>query len=246
MLRDLPSPIRFTRRASRGGRRGVSIMEVMVVIAILLALVVVMVPAVSAVLQVQERRAAKQLAMLYQRLHDEAVLRNRTFRMVYDLDAGKTKIEVGLARAVIYTDADQRERYEEELTRKLALMDEEERAAYERARQPFEKLEANFSDTFDLPSGLVFGGIYTPQYGKMMTREELPTDPEDGTRLIYSYVFPNGFTEHTVVWLAEKGNPEEGWTIVVEPLSGKVTLHGELVDWEDTIEDIPDEGPRLP
>lgn len=233
------------RRGLLDGRRGLSIMEVMVVVAILLALVVVMVPAVNSVLMIQERRAAKQLVMLYQRLHDEAVLRNRTFRMVYDLDAGKTKIEVGLARAVIYTDTDQRERYEEELTRKLALMDEEERAAYERARQPFEKLEANFQDTFDLPKGLQFGGIYTPQYGKMMTREELP-DPEDGTRLIYSYVFPNGFTEHTVIWLTETGNPTEGWTIVVEPLSGRVMLYGELIDWEDTIEDIPDEGPRLP
>lgn len=226
-------------------RRGLSIMEVMVVIAILLALVVVMVPAINTVLRVQERRAAKQLVMTYQRLHDEAVLRNRTFRIVYDMDASTAKIEVGLARAVIYTDEDQRERYEEELARRIALMDDEEKAAYERARQPFEKLQANFKDTYDLPAGLQFGGIYTPQYGKMMHKDDLP-DPEDGTRQIYSYVFPNGFTEHTVIWLTETGNEDDGWTIVVEPLSGRVTLHGELIEWDETVDDIPDEGPDLP
>ena len=235
----------MTRRRL-GGRRGLSIMEVMVVIAILIGMVVVMVPAINTLLQVQERRAAKQLVMLYQRLHDESVLRNRTFRMVYDLDANNVKVEVGLARAVIYTDNEQRERYEEELARRIALMDDEEKAAYERRRQPFEKLQANFDDTFDLPASLVFGGIYTPQYGKLMTKDELPDSPEEGTRQIFSYVFPNGFTEHTVIWLQDRDNPESGWTVVVEPLSGNVHLHGELIDWEDTIDDIPDEGPDLP
>ncbi len=216
------------------------------VIAILLALVAVMVPGLGGLMKVQERRAAKQLVMLYERLHDEAVLRNRTFRMSYDLDANQVKIEVGLARAVIYTDNEQRERYEEELARRLALMSDEERAAYERRRQPFEKLQANFEDTFKLPSGLEFGGIYTPQYGRLMTRDDLPDSPEEGPRQIYSYVFPNGFTEHTVIWLVERDDPTSGWTVVVEPLSGRVHLYGELVDWEDTVQDIPDEGPDLP
>lgn len=233
------------RHPQRRSRRGLSIMEVMVVIAILLALVVVMVPAVNSVLQLQERKAAKQLVMLYQRLHDESVLRNRTFRLIYDLDANTVKVEVGLARAVIYTDSDQRERYEQELSRRLALMDDEERAAYERRRQPFEKLQANFKDTYEMPYGLEIGGVYTAQYGKMMTKDELP-DGEGETRQIFSYVFPNGFTEHTVIWLTERADPESGWTIVVEPLSGNVHLHGELIEWEDTIEDIPDEGPGLP
>ena len=228
------------------GRRGLSIVEVMVVIAILVAMVAVMVPGVNTLLKVQERRSAKQLVMLYQRLHDEAVLRNRTFRLAYDLDSNTMKIEVGLARAVIYTDNEQRERYEEDLARRLAMMDDEERAQYERRRQPFEKLQANFDGGYELPSRLEFGGIYTPQYGKMMTRDELPDRPEEGTREIYSYVFPNGFTEHTVIWLSEKSDPDSGWTVVVEPLSGRVHLHGELVDWEDTIDDIPDEGPDLP
>ena len=50
-------------------------------------------------------------------------------------------------------------------------------------------------------------------------------DPEEGQpRVIYSYVFPNGFTEHTVIWLTEKDDPTSGWTIVVEPLSGNVRL----------------------
>ena len=158
---------------------------------------------------------------------------------------GLLKIEVGEARAIIYTTAEQREKYEEAERRKMAMMDDEELARHKSKAKPFEKLSANFKDEWELPDTLDFGGIYTPQYGKLMTLDELP-DPEDGTRLIYSYVFATGFTEHTVIWLTEKQNPDAGWTIVVEPLSGVVHLHGELVDWQDTTGDLPDEGPDLP
>jgi len=205
-----------------------------------------MVPTISGLFRIKQRKAAKRMVMLYQRLHDEAALRNRTFRVVFDLDNAKTRVEVGEARAVIYTSTEQRERYEEETRRKLALMSDEERAAWERARQPFEKLQSALAPEWELPSGLAIGGVYTPQYGQMMTVEDLPEDPEDGPREIYSYVFANGFTEHTVIWLVDTSDPDEGWTVWVEPLSGLIHLEGELIDWEDTIDDLPEEGPALP
>lgn len=232
--------------ARRRYRQGISLMEVLVVISILLALMVVAAPAIGSILKLEQRRSAKRVAMLYERLHDEAVLRNHTFRIQFNLASNEYKVEVGEARAVIYSTPEQRDRYEEETTRKLALMDEEERRQHEASRKPFERLNAHFKSEFKLPKGLEIGGIYTPQYGKMMTLDELPDDPEDGPPVVESYVFASGFTEHTVIWLTEEGEPDEGWTIVVEPLSGRVHLHGELVDWEDTIDEIPDEGPSLP
>jgi type II secretory pathway pseudopilin PulG len=223
-----------------------SLVELMVAMAIMLALTAVAVPSLAGIFQLRERKAAKQLVLTYQRLHDEAALRNRTFRLIYDLDADKMKIEVGEARAVIYTTAEQREKYEESERRKVAMMDDEELALYKGTKKPFDKLSANFKDEWELPNTLEFGGVYTPQYGKMMTREDLPDEPDEGTRLIYSYVFASGFTEHTVIWLTERKDPKAGWTVVVEPLSGVVHLHGELIDWEDTVGDLPDEGPDLP
>ena len=238
---QLRRPARATRT-----RRGMSMVEVLVSIAIMLAVAGLLAYPLMGVLQVQQRKAAKQLVMTYERLHDEAALRNRTFRVIFDLDNSKMKIEVGEARAIIYTSTEQRLKYEEAERRKIALMDDEEKARYLAARKPFEKLQSNFKDEWQLPTSLRFGGVYTPQYGKLMTQEDLPEDPEEGNREIYSYVFANGFTEHTVIWLVDANEEDEGWTVVVEPLSGKVRLLPELVDWEDTIGRIPEEGPDLP
>jgi hypothetical protein len=40
-------------------------------------------------------RAARQIAMTYAQLHDEAILRNRTYRIAYHLDEGYYEIESG-------------------------------------------------------------------------------------------------------------------------------------------------------
>jgi len=50
-----------------------------------------------------------------------------------------------------------------------------------------------------------------------------------------------------LIWITEdEDDPEEGYTVEVEPLSGKVHVHGELIDFEDSFEWVPDEGPDLP
>ncbi len=230
----------------RRNRGGMSLVEVMVVIALMLALMAILVPSMSAILGLNQRSAAKKLVLTYDRLHDEAVLQNNSFRIVYDLDANKYAVEVGEQGAIIYTSSEQRLEYEEELRRRLALMDEEELRVYHARTQPFEKVKSAFKDEVQMPRGVMLAGVYTPQYGKMMMVDDLPEDPEDGDRLLYSYVFGNGFTEHTVIWVTDIDDEDTGWTIVVEPLSGKVDLIPELVEWEDTVDDIPEDGPSLP
>ena len=103
-----------TSAKTRRGRRGISMMEVLVVIAVLLALVAVLVPSVMSILQLRQRRAATELAMLYNQLHDEAVLYNATFRVRYDLQSDTYNVDVGETRAIIYSSPEQREKYEEE------------------------------------------------------------------------------------------------------------------------------------
>ncbi len=222
-------------------------MEVMVVIAILLFLLAVLVPSVMSILQLRQRKAATDLALLYNQLHDEAVLYNATFRVRYDLHANTYKVDVGETRAVIYSSPEQREKYEEEHQRRLALMNDEERKKFLAAHRPFKKLQTKFQTDFDMPRGTQIYAVYTPQYGKMMTLEELEELDEEQDKEMFSYVFSTGFTEHTLIWITDDvEDPEDGYTVEVEPLSGKVHIHGELVGFEDSFEWVPDEGPDLP
>ncbi len=52
--------------------------------------------------------------------------------------------------------------------------------------------------------------------------------------------------EQTVVRIADIEDPEDGFTLVVEPLSGRVILHDDNeLELEDLLEWLPDEGPEL-
>jgi len=222
-------------------------MEILVVIAILLFLLAVLVPSVMSILQLQQRKAATDLALLYNQLHDEAVLYNATFRVRYDLVGNQYKVDVGETRAIIYSSPEQREKYEEERRQRLALMSEEERKQWLAQHKPFSNLQTKFKTEFTLPRNTRIHGVYTPQYGKFMTLEELGDFDEEESKELFSYVFSTGFTEHTLIWITDDvEHPDDGYTVEIEPLSGKVHIHGELLDFEDSFEWVPDEGPDLP
>lgn len=230
-----------TRRRAQGG---FSLLEVMVVIAILLAIVAVSVPALNAVLQLEQRRCARDLALTYERLNDEAVLRNVTFRVAFHIDAGYYEVEVGDADTLIYDDPDARAAEEERVRDLLAGFDEEERAEYSAGQSRFETITTFHKRRIDLPNGTLFGGVYTPQYGEMV-KPTYTEDTEDQV-VVYSYIFPNGFSEPTIVQIVEAKHPEEGFTVVVEPLTGRVQLLPTLVDEYELLHDIPTTAPRVP
>lgn len=227
----------------RRHRRGMTLTEVMVVIVIGLILMGVLAPSMMSFLLLDQHASAKELAMLYEQLHDEAVMRNVTFRIEYDLQSGHYQVQVAESGALIFDNPRSREEFEENEARRTRYMKEDELAAFNRKRANFAKLEARFKTDFELPSGTVFGGVYTPQYEEMVKRDRRGADENSK---VYSYIFPNGQAEHTVVWIHSEGDDSDGYTIEVEPLSGAVKLHGRLIDWEDSYDFVPDEAPDLP
>ncbi|MBA2320784.1 MAG: prepilin-type N-terminal cleavage/methylation domain-containing protein [Deltaproteobacteria bacterium] len=232
--------------AGSRGRRGLSLVEVMVVIAMLLVLFAVLVPSLGAILGLEHRKSALRLTMLYQQLHDEAILRNVTFRVAFNLDNNTFDVQVGQGSALVFTDPESKEKFDEDTKRRVALMDEKELAEYNANQQPFEKLGAQFQTAFELPNGQFLGGVYTPQYARMVQRgEKRETGADDEPLIVYTYVFPSGISEHTVIWLVDRTGAD-GFTIEVEPLSGNVKMTGELLAWDQAIDWIPDEGPDLP
>ena len=58
---------------SRRGRRGMTLLEVMVALAVAVGVLVVAVPTIRTIFTLEQHRAAKDLALLYQQLNDEVV-----------------------------------------------------------------------------------------------------------------------------------------------------------------------------
>lgn len=236
-------------RTPRRDRRGMTLLEVMVSVAIMLLFAGVLVASLDGVLLLEQRGAARRLALIYEQLHDEAVLRNKTFRVSFDVEEGSYEIEVGDANALIFTNPEDREEAEENERDKLADMSPEERKAY-MERQGFATYSGDsFSGKIKLPGNTRFKSVYTPQYEEPVTpRERGERRDEDMPRRAFSYIFANGFAEYTVIQIvdAEAEDDEDGFTITVDPLSGRVEFHSELVDHHDAFDYVPDEGPRLP
>jgi prepilin-type N-terminal cleavage/methylation domain-containing protein len=235
----------------RRNRRGMSLIEVMVVIAIVLGLTVVLVPSARSLFELNQRNAARKMAMHLERFHDEAVMRNRSFRITYHLDQNRYTIEAGEAGALISAGPEERERYEAEVAGKLKYMnDEEKRVWQQNNRQPFEALEVAGKIDVELPSGVQLGGVYTPQYGRIVkpgdSLDGRDRDERDEPLAVYSYIMNSGLAEHTLIWLVDSRDPTDGWTVEIEPLSGVVRMHGELIEPEKDFAFIPDTPPSLP
>ncbi len=225
-------------------RSGMTLLEVIVVIAIALVLTAVMAAGISSMFSLNQRSAASQLAITYTLLREEAVLRNQTFRVAYHLDGNYYQVEMGDPNVLIFKDEDQRKDYESERHSKLTRQTAEQVEADDplggfMAVAPFE------GERVDLPGGTVFGGIKTPQYNDMVRPSGGEEDEEDPL-VVYSYVFPTGFTEPTVVQLVDKDNDRRGFTIIVDAMTGSVRMEPEIIDSRDAFRDHPDEGPSFP
>jgi prepilin-type N-terminal cleavage/methylation domain-containing protein len=237
--------VKRAQTEERRSERGMTLIEVLVVLAILLGLAVIIVPTLSSYLQLEQRRVAKELALSYEFLHDEAVLRNVTFRISYHLDEGFYQIEVGRPETLIFDNPEAREAYEEELDDRLKLLTEREIAEGEGKDDeatPFEQLELQFNTRVQMPRGTAIAAVYTPQYGELVG----PSGDAESPAVVQSYIFANGFAEHTIIHLVDQGDPEEGYTIEVEPLSGRVHLRGELTGVDEMFSFVPEVPPELP
>lgn len=245
-------------RGVRRRRQGMNLLEIMIVVGIMVGLLVIAFPLIGWVLRLEEKRTANNLVGVYSRLHDEAVMRNLTFRIAYHLDDRYYEVEVSEDPALLFTDPEKRAEFEalqqEKMQRQASRFasDEAGMAVDEDGLSvdaaAFTAVQDKFNKRFDLPSGLVFGGVYTPAYGELV--EPNGGDPssldEDEKVVVYSYILPSGISEHAVVQIVQEGNPDNGFSIEVEPMTGRVHLTQDLGAWEDRMSFVPDRAPDIP
>lgn len=268
MSRRLATPRRVDARPrSRRLRAGMSLVEIMIVVAILVGLIAVVVPVGSNLLRVEQRQTVARLGTIYERLRNEALLRNMTFRIAYHLEDRYYEVEATTDQALLFLTPEKRIETEAALQEALdrrpkrpsqskgdeggggnevSFAVDEEGLALKQAN--FSAVQDKFLKRFDLPSGIRFGGVYTPAYGELVTpSREDPAEmkPED-KQVVYSYIMPSGVSEHAVIQMVYDTTPNRGFTIEVEPMTGKVHIDSTVREWDRRFSFVPTMGPKLP
>ena len=94
-------------------QRGFTLIELVVTMSIIGALLLVMVPLIGNVLDVDQRKASRELASTLRYLNDEAVVRNAPMRLAYDLDHNTWWVEAADGPVRIFRDRDAKEAFRE-------------------------------------------------------------------------------------------------------------------------------------
>ncbi len=224
-------------------RQGMTLVEIMVVMAILAMLSLVAIPSLNAIFDVQQRGAVRDLASTYQYLQAEAALRNVCFRVAFNLDANSYEVQVGSPDATVWGDSEKLKAYEDDRKRGFGRFKKEEQAT----RSSFTEFNADAIDSsVELPEGTVFKWVYTPVYETPQTpTEEGDRDDDEGPRIVYSHIFPNGFVEYTALRVVDADDGEDGFTLTIQPLSGDVAIVPEDLDPVEAMDWIPREAPTI-
>lgn len=229
-------------------RSGLTLLEILVVLAIMGGLTAVAVPSMNALFDLEQRGAARDLAATYKFLVQEAAMRNVTFRIAYNLDDNTYTIEVGDPDTLVFSNPEARARFEEEREDQLKMFTKdarEEAEAEDERKTRFAGLSMpGMEGKVALPGNSAWGFVYTPQYTEPQVWEEKKNE-DDPPKIVYSYVFANGEAEYTVVRIVSIDDPEDGYSIEVEPVSGNVRVEGDLIEIGQSLSWLPSEAPTI-
>ena len=239
------------KRVSLLTRRAFTVIELVIVLAVLAIIAAIAVPALSSVLSIEQHSSMKEMGQTLTWLQEEAALRNVAFRMEINLDRNSWKVEQGDPSSLIFATPEEAERFREEQKDKMKRFTkrqaEENNITLDEDPAQFDAIDdPMFTTGAELPPGLAFDFVYTPQYGDdgVEPNPELPDDPEDEA-IAYIHVFPDGTAEHAVIRVINIDDENDGYSLEMEPMGGGIRLTDEIVDPQDSMSWLPDEGPSF-
>ncbi|MCP4871011.1 MAG: prepilin-type N-terminal cleavage/methylation domain-containing protein [Proteobacteria bacterium] len=289
-------------------QRGLTLIELAVVLALFGVMLLVAVPTLRTIMGADLKASTIELAQTLRFVQDEAVLRNMSMRIAYDLDGRKWWIEAADGPVRIFRDREAKDAFAEFMAEKA---ESDAQVAEDRERRrgsgpsqsellstlmgddaeagggdagggmggllgglfgggggglgpaarggefqvnqftPYSgdsDIEEHAFAPRELPQGVRFAGVWTPQGGEDEVKpldeyeveamlREAPEDQQWTT--MYTHVFPGRYIEDTVVYLSDDSG-ESIWSITVEPLTGRV----EVISGKVAIPDISDRDQR--
>jgi prepilin-type N-terminal cleavage/methylation domain-containing protein len=232
------------RTSSRSiAERGLTLIELAVVITIIAILISVAVPAFKAATDADLKTTAVNISGAARMCFGEAAVKNVTLRLAYDLDKNVWWIEAYPGTYQIMGSEqdldefrDKEKEKDEDAKRKKEMEDHFGKASEDQAAQAnepvpkFVPVKIAFAEPQQLPRGVKFDGIRTPQFRQPI---------KDGKA--YTHFFPNGWAERTLVYLKDSGGATI--TLEMEPLTGRVILHDGELDYRE-VDDLHEKEDR--
>ncbi|MBI3558622.1 MAG: type II secretion system protein [Deltaproteobacteria bacterium] len=181
-------------------QHGFTLIEVLVVIGIIGLVMSLAIPGIGLVMKANINNSSRELATVIRSAHDESILKGSVYRVAFDLDRGEYWVEVGDRNFLMSSP----EQIELERKKNERRSDEEK----EKHKDPFQLAQQVTKKKRTLPLGVKFNEIFTSR----------SKDAIKGG-VAYSFVFPFGFIEKTIIHL--KDDMERETTLVVSSVTGK-------------------------
>jgi general secretion pathway protein H len=226
---------------SRGARRqrGLTLIEVTIAIGIVAVLFAAVTMSVGSITGAKAKSSATELAGVIRSMYDTAALSGKTCRLIFEMpdpkaEEGTVRYQAQCAASGVTTSRDrdtqlrdesrEREEQKRDGPRNYTRRDDDTPGLDDLLAQEQARVEsaARFSDYTaeeikprELPSDVTLS---------VWTRNQ--REPVD-TGVAYLYFFPQGYTEKAQLYVRQGDNV---WTLVVSPLTGKVTISSEALE----------------
>ena len=261
-----------------GAQAGFTVLELAVVMLIMMLTIAVAVPAFATMTGKDLKKASRQLSSVVRDTYDQAFLKNRPMRIVWNLDRSAFWVEVGTTEARIFRSEDEREEYRRLLAKnerlKEGLAEDREQERERRRGQVKNPLPDELTESmgegqanpnalvdlfagifdaskskavhpadykgvngftavpgmkpFELPKGIFFVGARTYAYDDAVHPSDYPPETSEDEVLVSTTFFPSGYVEDTVIYLSD--GDERVWSVLIDPLTGRVRVAGEMID----------------
>jgi hypothetical protein len=169
-----------------------------------------------------------------------------TFRVSYDLDTASWKIEVGDPNSLVFGSAEEMADWEEQKEKERNRFTKSSDKAQAETESRFTDLSyPGIETSASLPGNSAFGWVYTPQYSEVQRPSEDAPEEGDAHTVVYTYVYPNGTADYTVIRIVDADDPEDGYTVIIEPMSGQTDVIAEEIDPLARMSWVPLEAPTI-
>lgn len=229
------------------GCRGFTLMEMIVALLVVGLVMGIAVVGVNTLTSARLREDAGRMAAVIRALYARAATMGRTYRMVFDIDQGRYHAEYTTDPVLLSQERERPVRGgkpEEDRERRRGLFG----IGPETPRLPepgWKRVMKNEIGLFEddqnpevkLAGDVEIEGVFTTHQVDLYTRGRCEL-----------YFFPGGWTEPAFIYLREKGREGDVYTLEVEPLTGRVTIHPDRLqipsEWREE-RDKEEEGERI-
>lgn len=191
---------------------GFTLIEIMIVLGILGAILAFGVPRMN-FKNGNMKSVVRELSVLTRQVRNQARVKNRTYRIVFEMTekSGAYWVESADAGYMPLT---------KEAEEKLAA----DSSSDKKHQQPFQKDESILKKEKSLPSGLFIGSVETPRSEDPVTQGKA-----------YVYFTPEGLVERAAIQLTNR--QQLTWTLIVNPLTGHADIMERAVRLKDASQD---------